>query len=136
MVRNTSTRKFCLSCSKRAYANIVVIHCSHCSRLIHLKCLKKLKSTIEINEINSFSKDYLCHNCIVDALPFLHLNDVEFHTALFELQNGYSPFCNSERLNALPFHPFRDDSLRKSKANFIDNFCDPDERVFTKIDHD
>lgn len=34
----------------------------------------------------------------------------------------------------MSFQPFRDDSCNKSKANFIDNFCDPDERVFNRID--
>ena len=34
----------------------------------------------------------------------------------------------------LAFHPFKIDTVLKSKANFVDNFCDPNEYAFAKID--
>lgn len=64
--------------------------------------------------------------------PFHTSDDNEFYTAISELQNDYTSFCNLEKLDALCFHPFRDEY--KSKANFVDNFCDPDERVFKDIE--
>ena len=122
-------RNFCFYCSKRTYANSAVLQCSHCCRFSHLKCIKKLAIT---NETNCFAK-FLCHKCIIDSLPFLHLNDDDFHSLLFELQYGPCSFP-LERLNSLSFHPFRDDNTLKSKASFLDNFCNPDERVFKGTD--
>ena len=69
-----------------------------------------------------------------EILPFMSLEDNEFQTAIFELQHGSSYFWNLEKLNNLAFHPFINDTVLKSKANFVDNFCDPNEYAFAKID--
>ena len=122
-------RDLCFYCSKRTYANSEVIQCLHCCCFSHVKCVKKLTMT---NEVNSFAK-YLCHKCIIDSLPFLHLNDDDFYSSRFELQLESCSFP-LDQLNNLSFHPFRDDNTLKSKASFLDNFCDPDEQGFKGTD--
>ena len=64
----------------------------------------------------------------------MFLNDNDFHSVIFELKHGRSSHWNLENINSLSFNPFKVDNCLKSKANFVDNFCDPDEQLFTKVD--
>ena len=132
-MRKNLKANVCTVCSKRInLKSKTIINCSVCSHRTHLKCLQSKQNTpLDVIDLVS----YICSFCIGDALPFAHLNEQDFLSSLFELQNGSSPYFNFERLNNLSFHPFRDDNSSKSKANFIDNFCDPDERIFSNIDH-
>ena len=64
----------------------------------------------------------------------MSLEDNEFQTAIFELRHDSSYFWNLVKLNNLAFHPFKNDTVLRSKVNFVDNFCDPNEYAFAKID--
>ena len=126
-------RNLCNLCSKRVNANSKAIQCSFCFRKSHQKCISIL-GTSDANDKACLHSNYLCVKCVKNTLPFMSLEDNEFQTAIFELQQCSSYLWNLEILNNLAFHPFKNDTALKSKANFIDNFCDPNEYAFAKID--
>ena len=134
--KNNKSLSRCIICSRKPNVNSKVIQCSLCCSISHLKCVSNPKrATSSANEHQqplSFDK-FLCIRCLEDALPFMSLEENDFKLTLFELQHSASPFWNVEKLNSLSFHPFQVDNHLKSKANFVDNFCDPDEFAFKKV---
>ena len=78
--------------------------------------------------------DFLCSVCLKTTFPFNSLEENEIQAALFELCHGSSFHWSAAHLSGLAFQPFHDNNLTSSKANFIDNFCDPDKNIFNGKD--
>ena len=117
--------KNCLLCEKRL-SKPKYLNCFICKLSAQTKCLGVAENA---------EYEYICKDCLGNELPFYHLKEKELSLALFELAHDSSAHWDIETLSSLKFNPFNScDDYGTFNASFNNNFCDPDDKVFTGVE--
>ena len=80
------TFKDCSVCSKNVTGN-QTLSCSMCKHWVHKKCIGQFKNKTEFQDFLHYysNKPWDCPNCIAEILPFIFLDNNNFHMLLMEI---------------------------------------------------